>query len=133
MLTGCFVQTEPTDYVLTYSSEVITLGILSEVYHDAIREGDGKRLLKIWKFLLIVFDATNRINYRKEAILLLLQYYCLFSEQKREQLLYSSRFISTHRRVGCNIPCDLHLEHLNRRLKTALCNLWSNIQTGSIL
>ena len=40
--------TDPTDCVLTYSSEVITLGLLAEVYHDAIREGDGKRLLIIF-------------------------------------------------------------------------------------
>ena len=38
-----------------------------------------------------------------------------------------------HGRVGRNIPCDLHIEHLNRRLKCVLKNLRSNIQTKSII
>ena len=121
-----------SDKVLTYSSEVITLGLLWHCYHDAVREGDGKRVLLIWKFLLIVYKAANRTNYCKEAAILLAQYYHLFSERKAEQLLFS-RFINTQGRQGCNIPCDLHLEHLNRRLKTVLRNLRSNLQLNSIL
>lgn len=121
-----------SDQVLTYSSEVITLGLLWHCYHDAVREGDGRRVLLIWKFLLIVYKAAERTNYCKEAAILLVQYYHLFSERKAEQLLFS-RFINTHGRQGCNIPCDLHLEHLNRRLKTVLCNLRSNLQVNSIL
>ena len=42
------------------------------------------------------------------------------------------RFINTHGHIGCNISSDLHLEHLNRRLKRVLRNLQSNIQTTTI-
>ena len=119
------------DQVLTYSCEVITLGLLWHHYHDATREGDGTRVLLTWKFLLLVFKASNRSNYSKEAAILLAQHASLFSERKAVQLLYS-RFINTHGRAGCNIPCDLHIEHLNRRLKTVLQNLQSNVQVASI-
>lgn len=34
--------TDASDRVFTYSSEVITLGLLWEDFHDAIREGDGE-------------------------------------------------------------------------------------------
>ena len=72
--------TDTSDGVLTYSSEVITLCLLWDTFHDAIREGDGKRVMLIWKFLLLVFDATNRVNYRKEAVILLAQYHFIFSD-----------------------------------------------------
>ena len=120
------LDVDVSDQVTTYSSEVITLGLLWHNYHDAIREGDGHRVLLVWKFLLIVFKAANRTNYSKEAAILLSQFYHLLSERKAEELLYS-RFVNTQGRLGCNIPCDLHLEHLNRRLKTVLQNLRSNL------
>jgi L1 cell adhesion molecule like protein len=120
-----------TNNVLLYSSEVLSLGLLWHNFHDAIREGDGKRLVILWKFLLIVFKASNRTNYSKEAVILLAQYHFLFSERKAQQLLYS-RFINIHGRKGTNIPCDLHLEHLNKRLKGVLRNLNSNINIKSI-
>lgn len=34
-------------------------------------------------------------------------------------------------RTGCNIPCDLHLEHLNRRLKSIINNMGSNVTKSS--
>ena len=114
---------DSTDQVLTYSTEILILGLLWHNFHDAIKEGDGKRVLLIWKFMLIVFKASNRTNYSKESAILLAQYYCLFSERKAEQLLYSW-FVNTHRRGGCNIPCDLHIEHLNRRLKCVHVQSW---------
>ena len=33
--------------------------------------------------------------------------------------------------VGHNISCDLHMEHLNRALKTALSGLGANVSQGS--
>jgi len=48
------------------------------------------------------------------------------SERQSAQLVWSP-FINTHGRQGTNIPCDLHIEHLNRRLKNMMSNLVSNI------
>lgn len=33
--------------------------------------------------------------------------------------------MNVHGRLGCNIPVDLHMEHLNRRLKCMMRNLGS--------
>ena len=40
----------------------------------------------------------------------------MLSEREAEQLKWS-RFVNTIGRKGCNISCDLHIEHLNCRLK----------------
>ena len=47
------------DAVYNYACEVMTLGLLWNCYHDAIREGDGDRIMLIWKFLLLVFKASR--------------------------------------------------------------------------
>ena len=54
------------------------------------------------------------------------------SEVHRAQLLWG-RTVNTSGRQGANIPCDLHLEHLNRRLKTQLRHLQSNVTTSAVV
>ena len=120
------------DGIHMYAVELFSLGMLWHAFHDAIKEGDGKRVLCYWKFLMIVFHACNRRNYAKEAVTLLLQHQYLFSERKAAQLQWS-RFVNTTGKTGGNIPCDLHMEHLNRRLKSILSNMGSNINPHSII
>ena len=43
-----------------------------------------------------------------------------------------SRFINVHGRQGCNIPCDLYMEHLNRTVKTCIVHLGANKTERSI-
>ena len=37
-------------------------------FHDSIREGDGDRIIRYWKMLLIILKASNHYNYAKEAV-----------------------------------------------------------------
>ena len=121
------------DDVYEYTREMLTLLLILENYHDAVREGDGDRVMLIWKILMLVFKATKRTNYAKEAAILLLQRHCLLSERKAAQLVWS-RFVNTSGFTGHNIPTDLHIEHLNRRLKGILRQSGSNIiQPNSIV
>ena len=113
------------DGVLEYSREVFTLGLLYMEFHDAIKEGDGLRVLRCWKYMLLLFKAAQNKNYAIEAFNCLCQYFYYLSPQMAQQLLYS-RFVNVHGREGFNIPCDLHMEHLNRVIKDALQHLGAN-------
>lgn len=126
------VPKESRDRVMQYASEVITLGLIWMGYHDAICEGDGDRVMMYWKFLLVIFKVANCYNYSKEAVNLLVQLNYSLSPRQAAQVKWS-RFVNTHGQPGCNIPADLHNEHLNRRFKTAMRNLHSNIQPQSIV
>ena len=42
------------------------------------------------------------------------------------QLLWS-RTVNTHGKLGRNVSCDLHMEHINRECKNAIGALGSNI------
>ena len=96
--------------------ELLTLGLFYLECSDAIREGDGLRVLRCWRYLFLLFKASNRTNYTIEAFSFLAQHAFLLPPRIGDQLLWS-RFINTHGVPGKNIPCDLHMEHLNRVLK----------------
>ena len=124
------LPTASPDGVQAYAKEVLTLGLVWWGFHDAIREGDGECVITYWKFLLLLFKGDGCRNYSLEAAKLLLGTITMSPQQSA--VLQWSRFVNTHGRDGCNIPMDLHLEHLNRRFKTALAGLHSNITPKSI-
>lgn len=119
------------DHVLAYAKELLTLGLLYLEFVDSIHEGDGYRILRCWKYFLLTFKATNKRKYAIQASTLLLQYYFIFSERMKKQLLWS-RTVNRSGRPGRNIPMDLEMEHLNRELKGAISNLHSNVNENSI-
>ena len=119
------------DRVHVYATELLSLGLLWHGFHDSIREGDGERILTYWKIFVVVFKSSNNHNYAKEAVNLLYQYYYKFSDRQKSQLLWS-RCINTKGYQGKNIPCDLFMEHLNRRLKMILRSPGANVTPKSI-
>ena len=44
-------------------------------YKDAVREGDGDRIMIMWKYFMLIFKVTGRTNYALESQTLLSQYY----------------------------------------------------------
>lgn len=101
-------------------------------FQDAIREGDGARVLTCWKYFLPIFKASGRKNYALEALNLLFQVTHRLPPRLRMQVLYS-RFVNTQGRAGCNIPADLHMEHINRTTKEAIEHHGANKTPQAIL
>ena len=116
--------------VWEYSRETISLGLLFLEFKDAVKEGDGGRVLLEWKYFMLLFKASGRKNYAIEALTLLSQHMIL-PQNLAEQLKWS-RFVNTHGLLGHNISCDLHIEHLNRLVKTAIEGLGANKTTKAI-
>ena len=128
---GSTVKGTVVDTVQEYARDTLSLGLLYMEFTDAIREGDGSRILRCWRYFLLIFRASHRTNYAIEAFTLLAQEKFIFSPRMALQLKWS-RTINTHGRVGKNIPMDLHMEHLNREVKTALHGLGSNVTDNAI-
>ena len=120
------------DGVREYACETLSLGLLYFEFRDAIKEGDGDRVMRIWKYLLLLFKASKRTNYSIEALTLLSQYHLILPHRLAEQLKWS-RFVNIHGTVGHNISCDLHMEHLNREVKTAIKSLGANKSKKAII
>ena len=69
-----FVYKDTDDKVRQYSIQLSSLGCLYLEYSDAIREGDGNRVLRCWRYMLPIFASSGCKNYAIEAFNLLLQH-----------------------------------------------------------
>ena len=120
------------DNVHNYSTHLLSIGCLYFEMRDAIKEGDGERVLQCWRYLLPVFHNSGRKNYTIEAFHLLYQYHYGLPPRLAEQLKWN-RFVNTQGRIGKNIPLDLHQEHLNRLCKTSIECLGANKTDNAIV
>ena len=113
------------DGIELYARDVLSMGLFYWEYSDAIREGDGERLLRCWRYMLPLFINTGRRNYSIEALRLLYQNDYQLTPRQATQLLYS-RFVNVHGLPGRNIAADLHMEHLNAIAKGCIKGLGAN-------
>ena len=119
------------DSIRGYALKAMSLGLLYTEFVDATREGDGSRIIRCWKYLFIIFRENGRTNYALEAFVMLAQYRFLLSPRQALQLA-QSRFINVHGVPRRNISCDIHMEHLDRILKTSITTLGANKTPAAI-
>lgn len=123
---------EESDGVCSYACDVLNLGLFYMEFVDAVREGDGDRIIRCWRYLLLIFKSSGRKNYSVEAFTVLCQYSFLFTPRMAAQLKWS-RTVNVHGRAAKNISSDLHMEHLNRECKTAIAGMGSNVTDAAIV
>lgn len=87
--------------------------------NDAIKEGNGERLMRLYKVALLIFKCCGCIEYASTTLLLLVKVNALLTELIADQLI-CNRFCNSHGKKGKNIPLDLKLEQLNKLLKAML-------------
>lgn len=86
---------------------------------DAVKEGDGGRLMRLYKVALLYYKAHGHSHYAYSTFLLTVQLNAVLSPRMAHSLTWN-RFWNTRGGKGVNIPLDLHLEHLNNFLKSFL-------------
>ena len=118
-------RTRSGDGIHDYTKNLLSVGCIYLLFKDAIKEGDGKRVLEYYRYLLPIFINSGRRNYANESLNLLCQYHYDLPLQQAEQLVWS-RFVNAAGIKGHNIPADLHLEHLNRTLKGIIQGMGTN-------
>ena len=102
-------------------------------FFDAISEGDGARVIRNWKFLLLYLhhDGQSSKKYALEALYMMFQIYALLSPKAAHDLIWN-RFSKRRQKLGGNIFLDLAPEFLNRIFKDAVKKLRPNASTKSI-
>ena len=116
---------QSNDHVYEYNTLLLSIGCFYLEFIDAIREGDGDRVLMCWRYLLPIFKGAGRTNYSTEVLTMLCQYEFKFTPRMSQELIWS-RFVNVHGIPGRNIAADLHMEHLNRLVKEAIRGLGVN-------
>ena len=58
-LEGTATEDAEQDSVYTYAVDLLTIGLLWYGFRDVVREGDGDRIVRYWKFLMVIFKTEN--------------------------------------------------------------------------
>ena len=56
------------DSVYSYATQLLTLGCFYLEFRDAIKEGDGLRVLRCYRYMLPMFVSSGRKNYAIETL-----------------------------------------------------------------
>ena len=121
----CPDRSQYRDDMYNYNVCLARYGLLMFEFFDAVREGDGERILRCWKFLLLHFkaDEGGSTKYALEALYFILQVTSVLSPRQAYRLLWNRSIKGSY----TNVPLDLDMEHDNRMVKEAVKKLGGNV------
>ena len=120
------------DCIYNYACVRLSLGMLIFDFNDAVKEGDGKRLFRCWKYMLLLFKGHGHNKYALAALQLLANTQALLSPQKAHSLIWN-RTVNNNGGAGRNISMDLRMEHIIHLHKEMLANLGANLHQAPAL
>ena len=92
------------DGVHSYARVLCHFASVVFLFVDAWKEGDGERIIRLWKMCMLHYCAERRTKYALEA--LRLQFQLATLQPYLTHQLKWERFVNTHGGIGRNIPCD---------------------------
>ena len=125
------IESSERDDMYNYQCNLLDQGLFYMNLIDAIAEGDGDRIIRSWKFLMLHFFAEKRYKYAIEAQYLLLQQLCILSQKQAYRQKWN-RSTNNKGGAGNNVPLDLDLEHDNNYLKASLKKLGPNLTQSAV-
>ena len=105
-----WISDNSEDATFKYYTQMVTLfGPLQQMYHDAIRYGNGMVREASWMIMQPLFAQSNKRNYHTEAMVHIVNFLALWPLATRE-LLKKNCSISLNGRVGHNLALDEWVE-----------------------
>ena len=105
---------------------IIEFAVLVMQMIDTVHEGDGDRLIAIFKYLLLMFKAKS--NYSKYAIVtmrFITQVKCKLTEQMAARVIYG-RFSNQNGKPSHNMETDIATEHTMKGTKVLINGMGAN-------
>ena len=115
---------ETDDGVYNYACVLCHFAAIVTEFIDAWSEGDGPRIIRCWKVMMLHFYTRRNTKYCLEALRLQCDLASL-PPHLAHQLTWG-RCVNTHGGAGQNLPCDLHNEHVNRQFKEIIGDMGAN-------
>ena len=109
------------DDVFDYNCALLTDGYLFFNFLDAIKEGDGDRIIRQYKYFMLYCKADGTHSTK----------YALLTPRDSERFVWN-RSVNNHGKEGCNIPLDESTEHSNNFVKQCIRNLGPNISETAV-
>ena len=121
------------DDIFSYNSALITDGLFFLSFLDAVREGDGDRIMKQDNYMLTYCRADHKhsTKYALECLYQLFLVFAFLSLRDSDRFTWN-RSVNNSGIIGKNIPLDLDVEHSNNYLKQAMKNLGPNLTEKAV-
>ena len=123
--------TPKEDHVFNYSRNALCLCYLIKDFIDARKHGDGQRIIRLHKFMLLYFKLDHRTKYSGQTLHLISQVNFLLPPALSHELVWN-RFINNKGKIDSNVELDRELEHRNKYAKTELHHFQGKITEKSI-
>lgn len=124
---------KPTDDVYSYNCALLADGLFFINFLDAVKKGDGVRLMHQYKYMLLYCRADGHASnkYALECLYQSFLVQSLLSPTESERFDWN-RSINNQCGKGCNIPHDLEVEHSNRFIKGSAKNVGPNLTDRAV-
>ena len=112
-------QSQKEDKVRNYTHQLLIVLLLRLVHNDAIKHGDGERVIRLYKYFCLYFKVSNCPKY--SFAMRQLQAQCNVNALLSARLAHSltwNRFVNHQGKPDTNHPMDLEIEHDNKLFKT---------------
>lgn len=122
-----------TDDIFNYNCAVMTDGLLFLNFLDATSEGDGLRILRQYKYMLLYFktDKQHSTKYALECLYQFFMAFALLPPRDSERFTWN-RTVNNAGGHGNNIALDLNVEHSNNYIKQAVKNVGPNLTDQAV-
>lgn len=126
-------EVKSKDDVFDYNCALLTDGYMFFNFLDAIKEGDGARIIRQYKYFMLYCkaDGTHSTKYALECLYQLFLVYSILTPRDSERFVWN-RSVNNHGKKGCNIPLDESTEHSNNFVKQCIRNLGPNISETAV-
>lgn len=125
--------TTSTDDMYEYNCGLLADGFLFKNFLDAIKEGDGERTMRQYKYMLLYCraDKGGSTKYSLECLYQFFLIHSLLSARDSQRFIWN-RYVNNHAKIGTNIALDLDVEHSNNYIKGAIKNLGPNVSEKAV-
>jgi hypothetical protein len=107
---------EKQDHLYNYTHQLLILLLLRANHNDAIKLGDGARLIRLYKYFMLFFKVSKCPKYALAMLHLQAQVNCLLTSRLAHSLVWN-RFVNHQGKTDTNHPMDLDVEHDNKYFK----------------
>lgn len=119
------------DGIFNYSCNALALGLLAKDFYAARKEGDGKRIIRLYKFFLLFFRLESRTKYSYYSLYTLAQAYHLLPPFLAHELVWN-RTNNTSGKSNGNVENDRTCEHHVKSFKSNCKEFQGKVTSSSI-
>lgn len=104
------------DFIRNYSRNAMLLCLIANDFEDARKHGDGLRIIRLLKFMMLFFKHDGKRKYVFHILHHLAQIKFLLPPKLAHDIVWN-RFVNHCGKVDSNLEMDREVEHHNRAFK----------------